>query len=531
MTMTLPNEFVIRGGKVVDGTGAAAFAADIVVENGQVRLIKAGDASGLPAVDVNGLVVSPGFIDTHSHADLEPFLGDELVHASRITQGVTTEVVGNCGFSPFPVPTDHDKMVAQFLAVVFGPSAATFPDLDSYSTRISEVGLASNVATLVGHGTLRAGSLGYDNRKASDGEIDNMRTALERAMEAGAFGMSTGLCYTPATYAPLEEVQALAEVVAAAGGIYATHIRNETDLTEESIEEALFVSRTTGVPVHIAHLKVAGESNWRRSAELLALLDAARDRGIDVTADVYPYTAASTTLHSLLPPWTAEEGIERLYANLSDPAWRARVAGDLDHGVPGWQNLGTAAGWHNITIATSAGQPDWEGVSITDLADKTDRHPIDTIARVLDTNRGKVVVVIEAMDDSDVGNFLAWPHSVVGSDGIPLPGKPHPRLTGTFPRVLGRYRERLGSLEEAVRRMTGGSAALFQIPRRGVIADGMAADLVVFDEDVVMDRGTYSDPWQRPAGIHHVFLGGRLAVWESELVDGTAGSVLRREQR
>ena len=531
MTTPLPSEFVIRGGRVVDGTGTPAFAADIVVENGRVRLVQSGDASALAAVDAKGLVVSPGFIDTHSHADLEPFLGDELVHASRITQGVTTEVVGNCGFSPFPVSADHDQMVAQFLAVVFGPSANTFPDLDTYSTRISEVGLASNIAPLVGHGTLRAGSLGYDNRQAGNGEIENMRTALARAMEAGAFGMSTGLCYTPATYAPAEEVQALAEVVAAAGGVYSTHIRNETEGTEESLEEALFISRATGVRVHISHLKVAGESNWKQSTELLALLDDARGGGVDVTADVYPYTAASTTLHSLLPPWTAQEGIDRLYANLSDPAWRARVAGDLDHGVPGWQNLGTAAGWHNINIASSARNPDWEGMSITDLANETDRHPIDTIARVLDTNRGKVVVVIEAMDDSDVGNFLAWPHSVVGSDGIPLPGKPHPRLTGTFPRVLGRYRERLGSLEEAVRRMTGASAARFQIPRRGVIADGMAADLVVFDEDAIIDRGTYSDPWQRPAGIHHVFLGGQAAVWESELVDGSLGSVLRRERR
>ena len=531
MTMTLPNEFVIRGGRIVDGTGRPGYVADLVVENGQVRLVEPGEASDLAAVDANGLVVSSGFIDTHSHADLEPFLGDELVHASRITQGVTTEVVGNCGFSPFPAPTDHDKMVAQFLAVVFGPSATTFPDLDTYSTRISEMGLASNIAPLVGHGTLRAASLGYDNRMAGDGEIDSMRDALARAMEAGAFGMSTGLCYTPATYAPSEEVQALAEVVAAAGGVYSTHIRNETEGAEESLEEALFVSRATGVPVHISHLKVAGESNWKKSTELLALLDDARSRGVDVTADVYPYTAASTTLHSLLPPWTAEEGIDRLYANLSDPAWRARVAGDLEHGVPGWQNLGTAVGWHNVTIATSASRPDWEGMSITDLADVTDRHPIDTIARVLDTNRGKVVVVIEAMDDSDVSNFLAWPHSLVGSDGIPLPGKPHPRLTGTFPRVLGRYRDRLGSLEEAVRRMTGASAARFQIPQRGVIADGMAADLVVFDEEAVIDRGTYSDPWQQPAGIHHVFVGGQAAVWESELVDGTFGAVLRREQR
>lgn len=526
--MTLPNEFVIRGGKVVDGTGDPAVASDIVVEDGRLRVVEPGEMSGLYGVDVDGLVVSPGFIDAHSHADLEPFLGDEQVRAARITQGVTTEVVGNCGFSAFPVPPGHDDVVAQFLTVVFGPQAGTFPDLDTYSDNVAREGLASNVAPLVRHGTLRAATLGYDNRPATDAKIERMRGALAGALDAGAFGMSTGLCYTPATYAPSQEVRALAEVVAAVGGVYSTHIRNETDLTEESLEEALEVAAATGVPVHISHLKVAGQGNWRTSLDLMAVLEEARGRGVDVTADVYPYTAASTSLHSLLPPWTAEDGIGRLYANLSDAAWRQRVADDLENGVPGWQNLGTAVGWHNVTIATSPDRPEWEGRSIADLVRDDDHHPVDAIARVLDGNRGKVVVVIEAMDGDDVGNFLSWPHSVVGSDGIPLPGRPHPRLTGTFPRVLGRYVDRLGSVEEAVHRMTGSSAARFRIPARGILADGLVADLVVFDEAEVTDRGTYSDPWLRPAGIHHVIVGGRAAVWDSEVVDDSAGAVLRR---
>jgi N-acyl-D-amino-acid deacylase len=529
--MTLPNEFVVRGGKVVDGTGRPGFAADVVVEDGRLRVAPPESASHKWTVNVDGLVVSPGFVDTHSHADVEPFLDNERVHGARILQGITTEVVGNCGFSPFPVPPDRDEVVAPFLAAVFGPSATPFPDLDTYAQEIERRGLSSNVAPLVGHGTLRASALGYENRPATGAELAWMREALARAVDAGGFGLSTGLCYTPATYAPSSEVESLAAVVAEIGGIYSTHIRNETSLTAEALNEAVHVARATGVPLHISHLKVADPRHWHSSPSLLALLDDARSNGVDVTADLYPYTAASTSLHSLLPPWTAEEGIDRLASNLSDPVWRERVARELENGVPGWQNLGTTAGWQNVTVASSTRRPEWEGRSISDLAEPPDRHPVDTIARVLEINRGKVVVVIEAMDDSDVANFLSWPHTMVGSDGIPLPGKPHPRLTGTFPRVLGRYRERLGSMEETVRRMTGASAGRFRIPDRGVLADGMVADLVVFDEDTIADRGTYTDPWMGPVGIHYVVVGGKAAVWDSEVVDGSTGVMLRRAHR
>lgn len=206
------------------------------------------------------------------------------------------------------------------------------------------------------------------------------------------------------------------------------------------------------------------------------------------------------------------------------------MADDLERGVPQWQNLGAAAGWHHVPVAWSARRPDWEGRSITDLVDDRDESVVDAIARVLAVNDGQVVVVIEAMHDRDVTNFLAWPHSLVGSDGIPLPGKPHPRLTGTFPRVLGRYRDHLGGLEQAVHRMTGASAARYGIPSRGVIATGYVADVVVFDESAVIDEGTYAEPWRRPAGIHHVLVGGCAAVWESELGDVRAGRVLRRTE-
>lgn len=520
----------MRGGNVVDGSGRAGFPADVVVDRGVIRLAEPGAGTGEAIVDADGLAVTPGFIDAHSHADLEMFLGPQAadVHESRLLQGVTTEVTGNCGFSPFPFPPHRTDEAKAFLAFVFGAAARPFANLTEYTEAVSSSSLACNVAPLVGHGTLRVATLGYEDRPATASEMGQMEAALQAALDQGAFGLASGLCYTPATFAGPEEIQALAGRAASAGAIYATHVRNETDGVRDAVDEALTVAEATGVALHISHLKVAGRRNWGSAAELLARLNGARDRGIDVTADVYPYTAASTMLHSLLPPWLIDDGIDTMLERLGDPGVRARVASELVRGITGWQNLGQSAGWDGVTVASAPRHPEWEGRSIVALADASDRGPVDTIARVLLSERGQVVAVIEAMDDDDVRRFLGWDHTVVGSDGIPLPGKPHPRLTGTFPRVLAGYRDVYGSLEEAVHRMTGATASRFGIPRRGVIGDGRVADLVVLDADRVRDTGTFDNPWQRPAGVEHVFLAGGAAVWHGEVVDSNRGAVLRR---
>ncbi len=522
--------FVIRGGTIVDGTGRASFSADVVVDDGVVRLLEPGTGTGSRIVDVDGLAVTPGFIDAHSHADLEMFLGPGTsnVHECRLLQGVTTEVTGNCGFSAFPLPEERSDEAQAFLAFVFGGAATAFPSLGEYVAAVSAAGLACNIAPLVGHGTLRIGTLGYEDRPATGVELERMGAALTAALGAGAFGLATGLCYTPATYADTSEVRDLAALAAKAGAIYATHVRNETDGISVAIDEALAVAEATGVALHISHLKVAGRRNWGTARDLLARLDDARRRGIYVTADVYPYTAASTMLHSLLPPWLIDQGSETMLSRLSDPGVRERVAGELVSGIPGWQNLGHAAGWDNVSVASSPRHPEREGRSIDELSDSDDRNPVDTIARILIEDHGQVVAVIEAMDGDDVRCFLGWDHTVVGSDGIPLPGKPHPRLTGTFPRVLGRYRDVYGGFEESVHRMTGATASRFGIPRRGTISDGQVADLVVLDPDRVRDSGTFADPWQSPIGIEHVILGGRAVVWDGDVVDASRGRVLRR---
>ena len=524
----VPATFVIRGATVVDGTGRPGTPADVIVDGGKIRLVAPGTASVGAVVDADGLVVTPGFIDAHSHADLEMLLGDDQVHASRLWQGVTTEVTGNCGFSPFPLPAERGDEATSFLSFVFGRAATPFSSLAEYAEAVSSVPLAGNIAPLVGHGTLRIAALGYEDRAATETELQHMQQALQSALDQGAFGLATGLCYTPATYAAPEEVQALTGVVARAGAIYSTHVRNETEGVTEAIDEALAAAEATGVALHISHLKVAGRKNWGTAPALLRRLEDARLRGIDVTADVYPYTAASTMLHSLLPPWLVDEGIPTMLDRLADPGLRARIADDVQNGIAGWQNFGQAAGWDHVTVAASPRHPEWEGHSITGLAGGEDRGPVDTVARLLLAEGGRIVAVIEAMEHDDVRRFLGWDHTIIGSDGIPLPGKPHPRLTGTFPRTLGRYRDVYGSLEEAVHRMTGASAARFRIPGRGILADGRIADLVVFDPDRIRDTATFDDPWQAPTGIQQVIVAGRPAVWNGDVVDTSLGSVLRR---
>jgi N-acyl-D-aspartate/D-glutamate deacylase len=524
----LPDAFVVTGGLVIDGTGREPEHLDVVVDRGRLELRPPGGSTALPRLDVDGLAVSPGFIDVHSHADLEAMTpsGPDPLHPSRLRQGVTTEVTGNCGFSPFPVPDGATRECTKFLGFLFGSAATAFPDLGSYATEIETHGLASNIAPLVGHGTLRAAAIGMSDRAPTSAELESMSGALDLALSQGAFGLSTGLCYTPATFAASAEIEALAHVVARAGATYATHVRNETDGVREALAEALAVSRATGVRLHISHLKAGGRRNWGGGPELLTILAQARERGIDVTADAYPYTAGSTMLHSLLPPWLIDDGTDTLLIRLADPTVRQRVDSELESGVPGWQNLGSAAGWDRVTIASSPKHPQREGKSIDRLRDADDRGPADTIARLLLDEGGSVVAIIEAMDESDMREIVAWPHTLVGSDGIPLPGKPHPRLTGTFPRVLDQHRT--ASLSETVHKMTGYSARRFQIPQRGVIRDGHVADIVVFDPDTITDLGTYADPWQAPRGIPYVFIAGRAAVWEGEVVDASAGAVLRR---
>jgi N-acyl-D-amino-acid deacylase len=501
-------DLVLAGGSVIDGSGSPALAGDVGIVGD--RVVAIGDLAGAAArerVDVTGACVSPGFVDLHTHSDLAPFLGaehDDLRLAS-LRQGVTTEICGNCGFSVFPAPEARRPELLRYLQAVLGPQAQSFADLGAYVDALPA--LTTNLASLVGHGTLRAGTTGFERRAPDGRELREAAELLDAALAAGAAGLSSGLIYAPGSYAETEELIELARVAARHGRPYVTHMRDEMDHVDEAIDEALRIGAVSGAAVQISHHKTAGRRNWGRTLETLQRIEAA---DVDVAIDVYPYTAGSTNLPALLPPWASEGGVDALLERLRDPEDRRRIRDDLVTGIAGWQQLVEPDGWQHVSVASAARHPEAEGRSIADLGD----DPVDTVAELLLGEDGQVTVIVEMMAEEDVARVLASPLSMIGSDGIPLPGKPHPRWAGSFARVIGKYVRSDGvlTLEQAVHKMTQAPAERFGLRDRGVLRAGAAADIVVFDADVVTDAATYDDPLAPPPGIRHVLVNGSFGV-------------------
>jgi N-acyl-D-amino-acid deacylase len=528
-----PPEFdlIIRGGEVFDGTGAPGRVADVAVRAG--RIAEVGDlaaARGAETFDATGRAVAPGFIDVHTHTDAVGTLDARApdVALAGIRQGVTTEVCGNCGFTLYPTLPERHELSARHTAALFGHDVPVHETLLSYREWAESLPLVANLAPLVGHGSLRAGVMGFDARPPTTDELAAMERLAEDAFEAGAFGLSSGLIYPPGIFAETSELVALAGVAARRGRLYTTHMRDESDHVDAAIEEAVSIGRASGAPVQISHHKVAGPLNWGRSEQTLAQIEAAREAGLDVMCDVYPYTAGSTSLSAVLPPWAHEGGTEAMLERLASPDQRRRLAEDIASGLDGWQDFVRPVGWESIVISNARHHRQLEGLSIAAIADKQQRPPLDTAFDLLIAERGAVLMVIHMMDDADVSRILAAPFTMIGSDGVPVPGKPHPRLAGTFARLLGRYvrEQRLLGLAEAVHRMTGMPARRFRLGDRGELARGRVADLVVFDPAQIVDRSTYEDPLQPPVGVEMVVVDGRVVVRDGADSGVRAGRVL-----
>ncbi len=525
-------ELVIRNGLVVDGTGNEPFEADVLVRGDEIVEVDVGIRCDPDMeVDAASLVVAPGFIDVHTHADQLAFLapGYEELRRGAVLQGVTTVVVGNCGFSVFPIPQgEGKKSVQDHLAAMFGEEVRTFVDLEHYAADLLASGLDTNLGTLVGHGTLRAAVMGFEDREPTDNETERMVSLGAKAFDQGAVGVSTGLIYPPGSYAETQELVQLARVAAEHRRIYVTHMRHETNGVVEALQEAIEIGRRAAVPVQISHLKAAARPNHGRLPYLLEMIDAVAEDGQDITADAYPYERASTVLHALLPRWATEGGITAMLARLADPAERERVRADFDEPPRDWQNFIEGGSWDDVTIASAPRTSSLEGRTVGEAAATSGRDPVDVVADLLIAEHGSVTVTVEMVAHDDVTSCLGSSRVMVGSDGIPVPGTPHPRWAGSFARVLSRGgRERFGlSLEEAVRKVTGLPARRFGLQGLGVVDVGHRADLVIFDESEIEDRATYREPLRSPSGIEHVFIGGRHVIDHG--VDGgkRAGRVL-----
>lgn len=532
---TAPIDLLLAGGTVVDGTGAPRYRADVAVTGSRIAAI--GDLSGTGAarvIDASGLVLAPGFIDMHAHSDLQVLTAPD--HTAKVTQGVTTEVLGQDGLSYAPV---DDRTLAQVRRQIAGWNGNPDDTVLSWRTvgeylDCLDVGIATNAAYLVPQGTLRLLVVGPDDRPATSGEIERMCAILARSLREGAVGMSSGLTYTPGMYAPTAELAALCRVVAAYGGYYSPHTRSYGRGALAAYSEMLDLARTTGCAVHLTHATMNFAENAGRAGELLALVDAAIDDGCDITLDSYPYLPGCTTLAALLPSWAAAGGPDALLARLADGEARERIRADVEeHGSDGCH--GVTVDWDTIEIS-GVGSPDLAatvGSTVAALATAQGRTGTEVFLDLLVRDDLATTILQHVGHEENVRAIMRHRVHTGGSDGILVGDRPHPRSWGTFPRYLARYSRELGllGLEECVAHLTGRPAARLRLIDRGLVREGYAADLVAFDPDRVLDRATFDHPRQAAAGIPYVLVNGALAVDGSRRTDSRSGAALRFSPR
>ncbi|HYE85680.1 MAG TPA: D-aminoacylase [Vicinamibacterales bacterium] len=532
--VTAPSfDILIANAQIVDGTGGAPVAGSIAIKDGKIAGVGTISGAATRTIDAKGRAVAPGFIDLHSHSDM-PLITDGNAQ-SKIRQGVTTEVIGESG------------SIAPRKA-----ASATQPwtDFAGYFAEVEKRGISPNLISYIGSGTVRELVIGEEDKKATPQDVSAMQQLVSTAMAQGVFGVSSGLIYPPNAYASVDE---LAEVSKAArGGLYASHLRYDGAKLRAGIDEAIAIGERAGIPVHVFHIKVTGQRNFGRMKEVIEIVEAARARGVRVTADQYPYVASSTGLTATIPPWALDGGTVKLVSRLKDPKQRAAIRREMENTNPSWESRYQSAGtWQNVQLAsigrTRGGTNDpvspnrkYEGMRVAEAATLAGKDPFDFVFDLLIEEGGSVGCVYFIIDEADLALAMKQPWVAIGSDGSALAidgplraGVPHPRNFGTFPRALGRYvREmKVISLQDAVRKMTSLPAEILGLADRGTIREGMWADLVMFDPATVADKATFEDPFQYPVGIDTVLVNGVVVLDEGTHTNARPGKVLRRATR
>ena len=527
-------DFMISSVRVVDGTGAPWFAGDIGVTGDRIESIGNLDkASAGKTIDATGLVATPGFIDVQGQSEFNILVDNRA--ASKITQGVTTEITGE-GSSIAPV-NDRQRKETEDSAKKYGVTQ-DWHSLAEYFNHFERSKSAINLGTFVGAGGLRNYVLGKDNRPPTADELDEMRKLVAQAMQQGAFGISTALQYVPDTFASTDEVIELARVARQYGGVYFTHQRSEGDQIFESLDEVFAIAEGAKISTTIWHLKTAYSENWGKLPEVIRRIELARARGIDVAASVYPYTRASNSLIACFPSWVSEGGTDKMIERLKDQTQRERAKKEMDERGT-WQNQWLGSGGPSGVLLIQVLNPEfakYEGMTLKEIGRSMNKDPKDAAMDIAIADRGNSSVVISIMDEKDVRSAVSDPMVTFGSDSSaqaedgPLSKtKAHPRAFGTFPRVIAEYvkKEHTMRLEEAVRKMTSLAASRAGIMDRGILRPGMLADIVVFDPKTIEDVATYSDPLHYSVGVKFVFVNGRPVVWDGSITQERPGRALR----
>ncbi len=534
------DRFLIQGGMVVDGTGTDAYRADVLIEGDGISEVFAGGIEEVPdgvrVVDATNKVVAPGFIDMHSHSDLALFRPEGV--GVKLLQGVTTELLGQDGLSVAPLAEEDHAEWRGKLSGLLGEEPAQWPweSVEEYFDALDAIPPELNACYLLPHGPIRSAVVGDEDVPTTPEDREKMGQMILEGMEAGAVGLSTGLIYPPCSYADREELADLNRYTAEAGGFFVVHMRNESHRVLDSFEEMRWVSEKSGCPLHISHLKVAGEANRGMWPDLLAAIDDARSSGLDVTFDQYPYAAGSTMLDALLPKWVHAGGTRSMIERLRDPKTRLRIYEELNSAESSGEaeNMYARGGPSSVMVTwVKSEKNSWViGKNLQEIADGMDEHPVNALMDLLAEEELAATMISFWGTEDDIVPAMQHPAGMACTDGIYGP-HPHPRLGGAFPRILGEFVRNRGvlTLPQAIKRMTSTSARRLGLDDRGVIEAGKKADVVVFDAETVESLATYEEPLQPPRGIEYVFVNGSLAVEDGRVTGARKGRVLGKNRQ
>jgi N-acyl-D-amino-acid deacylase len=534
-------DLLIKNGLIFDGTGAEPFRADLGIAGERIATISPISEKNLNPdriINLDGLSVAPGFIDVHAHSEFA-LLADSRAEG-KISQGITTEINGNCGLSASPLL--GEALIRREDDLKDIDIQERWMNFQEYFDLLNRRKPALNCASLVGHGNLRASIMGYDDREPTEHEMNHMKSLLDKALKEGALGLSSGLIYPPGIYSNTEELIELCRVLRKSRhpqnaltkkyGIFTSHMRSEGNRLIESIEEIIQIGKDADIPVHISHIKTSGKDNWHKIHEAISVIEDAQNAGIHVTCDRYPYTAASTDLDTILPSWVYAGGSEEVVSKLRDAKVSQKIKKEIFSRHPDSEY------WENIRIATVVSpENQWMvGKSIAEIACAQRSESLDVAIKILIEEKMRVTAIFSFMSEDNLRKFLSLPYVVIGtdstarsSDGPTFQGKPHPRGFGSFPRFLGKYvrDESLMSMSAAIRKITMVPSKIFHISQRGILKEGAYADIVIFDADTIIDRATYEEPFNKSKGIHFVIVNGKIVYQDGSLTNERPGKILQ----